>query len=273
MKICGTNLVPIFITMVFCGIIFIYFNSRLAEVKSSVEKQNRVLTAFITNVQSDIKNGGMILGQNVFAGSATAGAGTGATGTSASAAGTGLASANHLASEEALRAVRRNEKIVVSDDEDDDDSDSEDDDEDDDDDSDSEDDEDEEEDVPVIEISSISIQELPPTSIQELPPTSIQELPPTSIQELPSIQESVSLDLIQDKSVQDNLTLDFASIEDYSLKVIDLDSSTAKTDIHYDQMKVDDLRKIVTDLNLIVKDEAKKLKKPELLALLKNKTA
>jgi hypothetical protein len=34
-------------------------------------------------------------------------------------------------------------------------------------------------------------------------------------------------------------------------------------------MKVDDLRKVITDKNLATKEEAKKLKKPELLQLLK----
>ena len=56
MKICGTNLIPILITIVFCGVIFMYFTMRLAEVKSAIDKQNRVLTSFITNVQNDIKN-------------------------------------------------------------------------------------------------------------------------------------------------------------------------------------------------------------------------
>ena len=37
----------------------------------------------------------------------------------------------------------------------------------------------------------------------------------------------------------------------------------------YDQMRVDDLRKIVSDKNLATKDDVKKLKKPELLVLLK----
>jgi hypothetical protein len=41
------------------------------------------------------------------------------------------------------------------------------------------------------------------------------------------------------------------------------------TDEHYEQLKVDELRKIVSDKNLATKDEVKKLKKPELLVLLK----
>ena len=119
MKICGTNLVPIFVTIVFCGIIFVYFNMRLAEVKTAVEKQNRVLTAFITNVQNDIRAGGMMFG------ACAMGSGGAGQCTMSPSAGIGASvidsdtGANHLASEEALQAVKRNEKIVVSDDEDD----------------------------------------------------------------------------------------------------------------------------------------------------------
>lgn len=270
MKICGTNLVPIFITLVFCGFIFVYFNMRLAEVKSSIEKQNRVLTAFITNVQNDIRSGGMMFGQCAMGSGACVMAESGASIAGSSA---GVAGANHLASEEALQAVRRNEKIVVSDDEEDDDDDS-------DEESDSEDSDDESgsdsEDEEDAKISII----------------------PSAISQDSSV---VSLELISD-----NLTLDFESLpamtsldsssailNQESLKVVDLDAThtdathtdatpvdvatsidithadAAKTDIIYESMKVDDLRKIVADLNLAVKDEAKKLKKPELLALLK----
>ena len=55
------------------------------------------------------------------------------------------------------------------------------------------------------------------------------------------------------------------------LKVVDLNAPVdlTKSDVNYEQMKVDDLRKIVADKNLATKDEVKKLKKPELLILLK----
>ena len=275
MKICGTALVPIFVTIVFCGIIFIYFNMRLAEVKNAVEKQNKVLTAFITNVQSDIRSGGMMFGSGTTcpvtgAKCPLTGAGPSATGPSASATGpsatgpsatgaTGPSAigANHLASEEALQFVKRNEKIVVSDDEDDDDSDSE---------SDSDDSETDDEDDDATIVPSKPVQVI---NLQE------------------ESSSAVSLELISD-----NLTLDFeslpaiqvdssfssfssASVTEESLKIIDLNSSldVDKTEISYEQMKVDDLRKFVMDLNLAGKDEVKKLKKPELLTLLKSKSA
>ena len=254
MKICGTSIIPIFVTIVFCGIIFVYFNMRLAEVKGAVEKQNRVLTAFITNVQTDIRSGGMMFGAGPSAGPSVVGTGPSVAG----------ASANHLASDEALQAVKRNEKIVVSDDEsDDDDSESEDD-------SDSESEDDDDDDVTIVPEESVTLDSLQGSA---------------SMQGSASLQTSVvSLELIPDI-----LPLDFeslptmqvdsssAELNDASLKVIDLDSSTidiSKSDtVIYEQMKVDDLRKVVTDLNLAVKDDAKKLKKPELLALLKSKSS
>ena len=47
------------------------------------------------------------------------------------------------------------------------------------------------------------------------------------------------------------------------------ETTLVKNESNYEQMKVDDLRKIVADKNLSTKEEVKKLKKPELLLLLK----
>lgn len=247
MKICGTSIIPIFVTIVFCGIIFVYFNMRLAEVKGAVEKQNRVLTAFITNVQTDIRSGGMMFGAGASARPSVVGAGPSVAG----------ASANHLASDEALQAVKRNEKIVVSDDEsDDDDSESEDD-------SDSE-SEDDDDDATIVPEESVILDSLQGSASMQGSAVSLELIPdilPLDFESLPTMQVDSSS----------------AVLNDASLKVIDLDSSTidiSKSDtVIYEQMKVDDLRKVVTDLNLAVKDDAKKLKKPELLALLKSKSS
>ena len=95
-NICGSNLIPIFITFLCCGAIFIYFNLRLNEIKFAVEKQNRVLTAFITNVQQDIRSSGGS-GENLAAPEAVA-----------------------AAKKFVLERESENEKIVVSDDEEDD---------------------------------------------------------------------------------------------------------------------------------------------------------
>ena len=47
------------------------------------------------------------------------------------------------------------------------------------------------------------------------------------------------------------------------------DESQSSIPVNYDSMKIEELRKIVTDRNLATKEESKKLKKPELLSLLK----
>ena len=60
-------------------------------------------------------------------------------------------------------------------------------------------------------------------------------------------------------------------VTDDSLNLVNLlnvGTDTTKSE-SYDQMRVDDLRKIVSDKNLATKDDVKKLKKPELLVLLK----
>ena len=277
MKICGTNLIPILITIVSCGVIFMYFNVRLAEVKMAVDKQNRVLTSFITNVQNDIKNGGTIMGANILGGGfipfASAGASaTGASATVASATGSASESAadfyanvgvNHLASEEALRTVKLNQKIVVSDDDDSDSSD--------DSDSESNTSSDSEDDIQDITSEDIKVINLQDCVSLEL----ITDNLPLDFEQVPtSIQQQEQLPTI----VDDSSVWHVSELQDESaniLKVVDLNTSVdlTKADVSYEQMKVDDLRKIVLDFTLASKDEVKKLKKPELLTLLKNKTA
>lgn len=275
MKICGTNLIPILITIVSCGVIFMYFNVRLAEVKTAVDKQNRVLTSFITNVQNDIKNGGTIMGANILGTGLNLGAnvysvnsGTGPSGTGPSATGSSATGpsanigVNHLASVEAIRRVNLNEKIVVSDDDDDDDS--SDSDSESNTSSDSEDDDiqdDKSEDIKVINLQDCVSLEL----ITDNFPLDFEQVP-----KLEEVQEPIS---VCDSSIwnESELLDESANI----LKVVDLNTSIdlTKTDVNYEQMKVDDLRKIVLDFTLASKDEVKKLKKPELLTLLKNKPA
>ena len=268
MKICGTNLIPILITIVSCGVIFMYFNMRLAEVKSAVDKQNRVLTSFITNVQNDIKNGGTIMGMNILDSfAAGAGANTYSVNNSANEKDSPLTGynatvgVNHLASEEAIRSIKLNEKIVVFDD-----SDSESDSDSDNESNTSSDSEDEVniEDVTSEDIKVINLQDCVSLElITDNLPLDFEQVP-TSVQ-VPTI-------------VDDSSTWQVSELLDESanvLKTVDLNApiDLTKTDVNYEQMKVDDLRKIVLDFNLASKDEVKKLKKPELLILLKNKTA
>jgi len=238
-NICGSNLVPILITILCSAGLFMYFNLRLSEIKVSVEKQNRVLTAFITNVQQDIRTGGECMRP--------------------------LNSTN-LAAPEALVAARKfvseDGKIVVSDDEDDDDDDV-------DSDSDSESSSDSEDDVEYSEnvdtIKTIKIVNLPEQLTQQLIiPISFEVLPFESGSEgqsnaIASASESSITEIIDELSSDAHSSSDAPSSDAHSS--IDAPST--------EQMKVDDLRKLITDKNLATKEEAKKLKKPELLLLLK----
>ena len=272
MAICITTLIPIFITLLLCGFLFVFFNARLAEVKNAVEKQNRVLTAFITNVQSDIR--GASVGGNFQAGAPHIGV-------------------NHLVSEEALNAVNavnvvnavrrnENEKIVVSEDESESEDES---------DNDSSDDSDEDTDVR---------DETEPVKIIKLQDSCLDSDIVEVALNIDSYIESIATEVEVDTPLREADTplrevdtplreVDTIStkVDEDTLKVVNLDvtdvtsaahvtteaqtSSAVKTTevVDYEHTKVDDLRKIVSDKNLATKEEVKKLKKPELLALLK----
>ena len=63
-----------------------------------------------------------------------------------------------------------------------------------------------------------------------------------------------------------------SSISEITDETLSLDAPTnSDTPQSYESMKVDDLRTIVITQKLASKEDARKLKKPELLALLKNK--
>ena len=165
---------------------------------------------------------------------------------------------NHLAAPEALIAAQKfsNDKIVVSDDEDSDDDDS---------DSDSDSDNEEEcneEIVPVVSI--INLQEM---NFEKPIPISFEVLSYVGDNEKAS--ESSITEIIDvsagavDTSAVDTSAVDISVVD---ISVVDTSLIEATT---YEQMKVDELRKIATDKNLAPKEEVKKLKKPELLLLLK----
>jgi hypothetical protein len=240
-----TSLIPIFITFLVCGALFIFFNARLAAVQGAVEKQNRVLTAFITNVQNDIR-GANVMGANVMGGSYHfAGAGTDAGAGSCTQVSTSIG-VNHLASEEAVKRCEK-EKIVVSEDEDnsDDDSNS---------DSESSDDSDNESVVANDNDSE-------PVKIIKLQDSSLDN-ESSPVLNIDSYIESLPSEV--------DLKTDVESLLEDNLKVVNLDvTSDVKPEVDYEHMKVDDLRKIVSDKRLATKEEVKKLKKPELLAVLR----
>jgi hypothetical protein len=235
-NICGSNLIPIFITLLCCGAIFVYFNSRLNEIKFAVEKQNRVLTAFITNVQQDIRSGGCM---------------------------------ENLAAPEAVLAAKKfvlekeNEKIVVSDDEDESDSD--------DSSSDSE-ESDESEDGDDVR-DDIIIDQLPPIAFEVLSVSDIyssSELATEGAGASELTTEGAS-ELTTEGAGASEADTSIIEIMDDTLNLVNLLNvgTDATKSESYEQMRVDDLRKIVSDKNLATKEDVKKLKKPELLVLLK----
>jgi hypothetical protein len=221
-----------------------YFNLRVAEIKVAVEKQNRVLTAFITNVQQDIRSGGGVMPVPF---------------------GVGM---NHLAAPEALIAAQKfgNDKIVVSDDDesDEDESDEDSDDEtDDDSDSVTDDEEDEKAIAPVVSIQEITFEAPIPISFEVLSSVATIESDNEKAFES-SITEIIDVSAgLVDTGLVDTSVVD-TSVVDTSVMDTSLIDATA-----YEQMKVDELRKIATDKNLAPKEEVRKLKKPELLLLLK----
>ena len=237
---CRSNLMPILITLLSCAGLFIFFNLRLNELKITVEKQNRVLTSFITNVQQDIK----------------------ASGGSGSALPSAAEPTKHFAAPEALVAARKQEldKIVVSDDEDSDsESESE---------SESESDSDEEEDqgeIKVVNLREINVVQMMPSMGFE--PVSFEVLSCVNLVNESSVaSESSITEIIEEEP------LNLVNLLGKTEATADDETTLGKSDAtkeSYEQMKVDDLRKIVTDKNLCTKEEGKKLKKPELLVLLK----
>lgn len=309
MNICGNNLIPIFITVIICGVMFIYVNSRLANLEHSIEKQQRVLTAFITNVQNDIRGGGL----SAMPVGASAGAGASAMPASASASAMPsgampsslgkMISANHLATPEALAAVKR-DKIVVSDDDcseaesSDDESIS--------DEESSSDEENEQEEIKIIKLNAPKSEEREEPMVLNFevlssgPPQmfmthlgSPMQMSPQMFMEVLSHQNQNSSSSVSSSSICEIVddTIELTSLDMTSfgldktdtagLSIVDVDglanasisnsngSSESSDPAHYEQMRVDDLRKIVLEKNIAPKEEVKKLKKPELLALLK----
>jgi hypothetical protein len=243
-NICGSNLIPIFITFLCCGAIFIYFNLRLNEIKFAVEKQNRVLTAFITNVQQDIRSSGGS-GENLAAPEAVA-----------------------AAKKFVLERESENEKIVVSDDEEEDETDS--------DDSISDSDESDEDDdceEPRDETKNIkfgNLEQMVPIAFEVLSVNATSALPDLSSSIIEIVDEPLNLvnllSTVTDSTVSET-TVGETIVTDST--ITDSTVSDATKPESYEQMRVDDLRKIVSDKNLASKEDVKKLKKPELLVLLK----
>lgn len=223
MNICGFSPIPILITFLCCGILFVYFNLRMTEIRQAVEKQNKVLTAFITNIQQDIRGGGMATS---FMGNSS-----------------NIPVSDSLASPIALQTAQR---IEVSDDDTDDD--------DGDDDSDTENDTDSESDCECSDEEQDKIVEEPTKPIQ-LNDITLEEV------------SVLAFEIVDNNNVSQHNT-NSSSITEITEDIVDLGGEDNSTP-NYETMKVDDLRTAVVTNSLATKDDAKKLKKPELLTLLK----
>lgn len=238
MNLCGISPIPILITFLCCAALFVYFNLRLAEIKHVVEKQNKVLTAFISNVQQDIRGGGNAMYNHCESSLPTN-------------------NESYLASPEAMKVVQ---KIEVSDDEDDSDSES-----DSESDSDSDADEDEDADEEEQQVLNQGFKQLNLNDIVHLTEFGLN-----------NDNSSISVLAFEVLSTSDSdrgnehSTATTSSISEITDETLSLDApTTSDTPQSYESMKVDDLRTIVTTQKLTSKEDARKLKKPELLALLK----
>ena len=239
MNVCGISPIPILVTFLCCAALFVYFNLRLAEIKNAVEKQNKVLTSFITNVQQDIRGGGNTMYNQC---------GLGAS----------INNESCLASAEAMKVVQ---KIEVSDDEygsgSDSDSES---------DSGSEigseigsdgesDGEHEEQPHGMINLSEIVMD-------GDEPHVSVSVL---AFEVLSSSGDADDINTNSNSSISE-ITDETLSLE---LTTLNENGVTTETVHSYESMKVDDLRATVTSQNLASREDARKLKKPELISLLK----
>ena len=175
--------------------------------------------------------------------------------------------AQKLASDEAIAAVKRFEqdKIVVSDDESDNDSDDESD-------SDSDGDSDS-----VSDTESVGGRDFDPLNGEAIQINLHMGLEQLVFEEVPRDLEQYENKNVAMTELGDDVlnivevinTADATNLSDSDSSSSSSDESQTPAPVNYDAMKIEELRKIVTDRNLATKEESKKLKKPELLSLLK----
>ena len=254
------------IVTVICGLICYYLHTRMRELELALVKQNQVLSSFIANVQHEFRMGGRA---------------------SASAQGT-----NELASAEAIASmVEAHRKIVVVDNDSDDESVS--------------DDESDSDDESVSDNESVSdklvIYDMPTDAL----PMHLQL--PVDAMQLPNVihaQEIQAQDInahdikIIDISSSNLVNADIELLSDDESEESDSESESEPVTVtvkapekitvekkdgpapasvpasvpvqgRVDDLRVDELRKLVLDKGLVSKEDVKKLKKNELLAALK----
>ena len=259
-------IISIGVSLILCGAVVYYYNTRMSYVELAIMRQNQVLSSFIANVQNQLKVEDLSTQEaRVSAAAQTAGA------------------------EEKTADPH---KIVVSDDDDDDD---------DDDDSSSESDtEDEDEDNEakdekiiisnVVEESNIKEVHLNDNTTHFIKIVDINDLSSFMNEvhveniDMDSFNKTSTIYEIKDESSEDEDDSDDDDETEGQVEPVEVKAPvevkeikikvepSEQTPLRIDQMRVDDLRKLVLDKNLSTKEEVKKLKKPELLFLLKPNT-
>ena len=258
------------ITAVICGALFYYFNTRVRELELALARQSQVLSSFISNVQQEFRAG---------------------------------TRANELASPEAIRAVNEeHKKIIISDSEcdsedSDDDSVSDNDDENvsDNDDENVSDNEDDDgranikvEDNPLHDSNNkLVICDLPSfndtndnvnadtSANNDIKLVDVSTVGDLMLSDDDSDEDDGSDSDNEFEHVKNNIKIEPVNIKVEKLDTINITEVNveevnveASHPVNYNDLKVDELRKIVVDKGLAKKEEAKKLKKNELLTTL-----
>ena len=290
-----TFLISTGVTAVICGAIYYYLNTKIRDLEQALVKQNQVLSSFIANVQQEFRAMAMAR--------ATGGGGMKFE---------IVSEANELASPEALAAVAELEhkKIVITESECDSESDSDGEGEESDSDSDSESEPDATADTDSTDnnklvICDLSLNDMKIIDMSALDMTHSEIYTPEKQSEGESEGENSAsesesesdseedgfhrvsklvieevnlnvLDLLNTPSKIEDIELEELSTQAVVNVPLEVESQNpvpvAKDSPKYDDLKVDELRKIVLEKGLAQKDEVKKLKKNELLAVLKKHT-
>ena len=265
-------IISIGISIILCGAIVYYCNTRLNNVETAIMRQNQVLSSFIANMQNELRGGSLRGGhaeEDV--------------------------PSKDVSTPEARESAAKQSKIVVSDDEEDDD-----DDDDSSSESDTDDDDDTENENKIIinkdvnvdnAIKEITLNDIISSNYNNTNDTHyikifdvtdlsmfVEELQHNSDTNMQSQSQSQSTiyeieddDESSESESEDEHPLNVINLGEATIKIEKVDKveeQTTQTPLKIDQMRVDDLRKMVLEKNLSTKDEVKKLKKPELLFLL-----
>ena len=267
-------IISIGVSLILCGAIVYYCNTRLNNVETAIMRQNQVLSSFIANMQNELRGGGALRGGSAPGGGSAA-----------------PVLSDDVSTPEARQSAEAQSKIVVSDDDDDDD---------DDDDSSSESDTDDDVedndnnecenkiiiinnsstndlnvDNEVINIKEINLNDethyikiVDVTNLSMFVEDLHDVKSPSTIYEINDDSDDEESSESDDEQEQQQQT-DVINLGNATIKIEKSDEQqTLQTPLKVDQMRVDDLRKMVIEKNLSTKDEVKKLKKPELLFLL-----